>query len=182
MLWPFTQIAAITRQRKSPVTTLPHDQHVATLVLDGKEDLRNHDENPPLVRWVDCPHAVHIGWVIPRVVGGLNVARVLPQLASTNLIWGTDNIAGTPVLGGWPGANGASGKTWTLLLLSGYFCNVTRWWRHRSQWWCSPGRWCSSSGQTRTGRFQQGSGCSDECWSCSNVQERSALEEVTGQC
>lgn len=68
------------------LTTLPHDQHIATLVLDRKEDLRNHDENPPLVRWVDGPHAVHVGRVIPGVVGRLDVARVFPQLAPTDLI------------------------------------------------------------------------------------------------
>lgn len=77
----FVQIATITT-----LTALPHDEHIAALVLDRKEDLRHHNENPPLVRWVDCPHTVHVGRVIPRVVGRLDVACVFPQLASTDLI------------------------------------------------------------------------------------------------
>lgn len=169
----FVQIATITT-----LTTLPHDEHIAALVLDRKEDLRHHDENPPLVRWVDCPHTVHVGRVIPRVVGRLDVACVFPQLASTDLIWGSNGqcFRNTQFVS-LPVQIVPFGKRWK----SGYFCNVTRWWRHQSQWWCSPDRWYSSSDQTRTGRFQQGSVCSGECWSCSNVQERSALEEVTGQ-
>lgn len=67
-------------------TTLPHDQHVSTLILDGEEDLWYHDENPPLVWWVDGPDAVHVGWVISRVVRRLNVACVFSQLASTQLV------------------------------------------------------------------------------------------------
>lgn len=67
----------MTTVRKS-CTALPHDQDISTLVLDGEEDLRNHDENPSLVRWVNGPHTVHVGWVVSRVVGRLDVAGVFP--------------------------------------------------------------------------------------------------------
>lgn len=50
-------------------TTLPHDQHISTLILDGEEDLRYHDEDPSLVWRVDGPDTVHVRRVIPGVVG-----------------------------------------------------------------------------------------------------------------
>lgn len=67
-------------------TALPHDQHVSTLILDGEEDLWYHDENPPLVWWVNGPDTVHIGRVISRVVRRLDVACVFSQLTSTQLV------------------------------------------------------------------------------------------------
>lgn len=67
-------------------TALPHDQHVAALVFDGQEDLRDDDEDAPLVGGVDGPHTVHVGGVVSRVVWRLNVPRVPPKLSSTHLV------------------------------------------------------------------------------------------------
>lgn len=76
----------LKNQIKFLVTTLPHDQHVSALILDGEEDLWYHNENPPLVWWVDGPDTVHVGRVIPGVVRRLNVACVFSQLPSTHLV------------------------------------------------------------------------------------------------
>lgn len=67
-------------------TTLPHDQHISTLILNREEDLWYYNEDPPLMWWVDGPDTVHIGGVISRVVRRLDVACVLSQLTSTQLV------------------------------------------------------------------------------------------------
>ena len=69
-------------------TALPHDQDVPTLVLDGQEDLGDHDEDPALGGRRDVPHALGVGRVVAGVVGGLNVARVVAELAATVLVCG----------------------------------------------------------------------------------------------
>ena len=65
------------------LTCFSHDQVVSTLVLDGEEDLRHHDQDPALGRWRDGPVALDVGRVVPRVVGRLNIAGVISQLSST---------------------------------------------------------------------------------------------------
>lgn len=67
-------------------TTLPHDQYVATLVLDGQEDLWHNNEDSPLGWRVDIPDAVHVGGIVTGVVRRLNVACIVPQLPTTYLI------------------------------------------------------------------------------------------------
>lgn len=69
-----------------PLTTLSHDQYVSTLVLNGQKDLWHHNENAPLVWRVDGPDTVHVGRIISGVVRRLNVACVLSQLSSTQLV------------------------------------------------------------------------------------------------
>lgn len=58
-------------------TVLSHDQDIPTLVLGWQEDLGDHDEDLALGRGVDVPDAFHAGWVVARVVGGLDVASEL---------------------------------------------------------------------------------------------------------
>ena len=69
-------------------TTLAHDQDVAALVLDGQEDLGDHDEDPALGGRGDVPHALRIGRVVAGVVGGLDVARVVAELPAAVLVCG----------------------------------------------------------------------------------------------
>lgn len=69
-------------------TTLPHDQDVPALILDGQEDLRDHDEDPALGGRRDVPHALRVGRVVAGVVGGLDVARVVAELATAVLVCG----------------------------------------------------------------------------------------------
>ena len=69
-------------------TALPHDQDVATPVLDGQEDLGDHDEDPALGGRREVPHALGIGRVVAGVVGGLDVARVVAKLAAAVLVCG----------------------------------------------------------------------------------------------
>lgn len=83
-------------------TALPHDQDVATLVLDGQEDLGDHDEDPALGGRRDVPHTLGIGWVVAGVVGGLDVARVVAELAAAVLVCG--HRGPQPGQAGWPSA------------------------------------------------------------------------------
>lgn len=79
---------ARTPRRFSPeLTVLPHDQHVAALVLRGQEDLRHHDEDLALAGRVDVPDALHVGRVVARVVGRLDVAHELAHLAAALPVW-----------------------------------------------------------------------------------------------
>lgn len=66
-----------TPPASSAPTVLSHDQDVPTLVLGWQEDLGDHDEDLALGRGVDIPDALHAGWVVARVVGGLDVASEL---------------------------------------------------------------------------------------------------------
>lgn len=68
-------------------TALPHDEDVSALILDWKKDLGHHDENAPLVRRVDVPDTVHIGWIVPRIVGRFDVTHKISKLASTQLVY-----------------------------------------------------------------------------------------------
>lgn len=98
-------------------TTLPHDQDVATLVLNGQEDLRDHDEDPALGGWRDVPHALRIGRVVARVVGGLDVAGVVAKLATAVLVcghhgpWAWSGLAGCVP---WPAlpSTGLEAQSW----------------------------------------------------------------------
>lgn len=69
------------------LTVLPHDQHVAALVLRRKEDLRHHDEDLTLAGRVDVPDALHVSWVVARVVGRLDVAHEFAHLAAALPVW-----------------------------------------------------------------------------------------------
>lgn len=81
-------------------TALPHDQDIATLILNGQEDLGDHDEDPALGGRRDVPHALGIGGVVARVVGGLDVARIVSKLAAAVLVcghrgpWACSGLAG----------------------------------------------------------------------------------------
>jgi hypothetical protein len=68
---------------KQTLTALSHDQVVSTLILDGEEDLWDHDEDSALGRWVDGPGALDVGWVVPWVVGRLDVASEISHLSTT---------------------------------------------------------------------------------------------------
>lgn len=84
-------------------TALPHDQDVAALILDGQEDLRDHDEDPALGGRRDVPHALRVGRVVAGVVGGLDVARVVAELATAVLVCGRR--------GQWAGQAGPAGPS-----------------------------------------------------------------------
>lgn len=66
-----------------PPTILPHDQDIPALVLRGQEDLGDHYQDLALGRRVDVPDTFHAGWVVPWVVGGLDIAGELTQLPTT---------------------------------------------------------------------------------------------------
>lgn len=66
-----------------PPTVLSHDEDVPTLILRWQEDLGYHDKDLALGWGVDVPDALHTGWVVARVVGGLNIASELTQLPTT---------------------------------------------------------------------------------------------------
>lgn len=68
---------------KKTLTALSHDQVVSTLILNGEEDLWDHDEDSALRRWVDGPGALDVGWVVPWVVGRLDVASEISHLSPT---------------------------------------------------------------------------------------------------
>lgn len=82
------------RPGRLELTVLPHDEHVAALVLRGKEDLWHHDEDLALAGGVDVPDALHVGGVVARVVGRLDVAHELAHLAAALPVWKrTDHTA-----------------------------------------------------------------------------------------
>lgn len=66
-----------------PPTVLSHDEDIPTLVLRWQEDLGYHDKNLALGWGVDVPDALHAGWVVAWVVGGLDIASELTQLPTT---------------------------------------------------------------------------------------------------
>lgn len=65
------------------LTALPHDQIVPTLVFNGKEDLRYHDEDSALGGRGDGPDALDVGRVVAGVVWGFDIAGEFSQLSST---------------------------------------------------------------------------------------------------
>ena len=70
------------------LTAFPHHQIVSALVLDGQEDLGDHDEDPAFGRRVDGPGALHVGRVVSRVVGRLDEAAEISQLSATMPVCG----------------------------------------------------------------------------------------------
>lgn len=65
------------------LTALPHDQIVPTLVFNGKEYLRYHDEDSALGGRGDGPDALDVGRVVAGVVWGFDIAGEFSQLSST---------------------------------------------------------------------------------------------------
>ena len=64
-------------------TSFPHHEVVATVVLYGQEDLRDHNQDAALRGWIDGPGTFCVGWVVAWVVGGLDIASELTQLPTT---------------------------------------------------------------------------------------------------
>ena len=68
-------------------TSFPHHEVVATVVLYGQEDLRDHNQDAALRGWIDGPGTFCVGWVVAWVVWGFDVSGEITQLPSTPSVW-----------------------------------------------------------------------------------------------
>lgn len=65
------------KEFQTELTGFSHDKLVPTLVLSSQEYLRDDDQNPTAFSRLDCPHALHVVWIITRVVWTLNITLKL---------------------------------------------------------------------------------------------------------
>ena len=155
------------------LTALSHHQVVSTFILNGQENLWYDNEDPAFGRWVDGPSAFNVCWIVPRVVGWLNVAGEISQLPSTLSVCERSQICLGTTRGEiiWTWTRGPTVHTHT------YFYTAWCWWSRRSQWLCFRDMTHSSFDRTPTDRFLSDSGCSDVYWCCSNVLVSTELQE-----